>query len=156
MTFGEAVVAIRTVPPVNLNGDLDQDQKLVDTYHQEAMGTGFNFDMVDDPVEALLKLNEIAIAGSQSGHEDRPVGKHGYLQLIIPESCFIGWQSLCAEHIDWKFNISVDTPELFWMAAASGSQLHLRDGVQFLISALPDLIVRSSSSLRRPRRRVHG
>ena len=133
-----------TAPPVNLNGDWTKIRKLVDTYHQEAMGTGFNFDMVDDPVEVLLKLNEIAIAGSQSGHEDRPVGNMGICTIDHPRiASFVVTKSL-RRHIDWKFNISVDTPELFWMAAASGSQLHLRDGGSISASALLDLIVEAA------------
>ena len=133
-----------TVPPVNLNGDWTKIRKLVDTYHQEAMGTGFNFDMVDDPVEVLLKLNEIAIAGSQSGNEDRPVGNMGICTIDHPRiASFVVAKSL-RRHSDWKFNISVDTPELFWMAAASGSQLHLRDGGAISASALLDLIVEAA------------
>ena len=133
-----------TVPPVNLNGDWTKIRKLVDTYHQEAMGTGFNFDMVDDPVEVLLKLNEIAIAGSQSGNEDRPVGNMGICTIDHPRiASFVVAKSL-RRNIDWKFNISVDTPELFWIAAASGSQLHLRDGSAISASALLDLIVEAA------------
>lgn len=133
-----------TVPSVNLNGDWTKIRKLVDTYHQEAMGTGFNFDMVDDPVEVLLKLNEIAISGSQSGNEDRPVGNMGICTIDHPRiASFVVAKSL-RRSIDWKFNISVDTPELFWMAAASGSQLHLRDGGTISASALLDLIVEAA------------
>jgi ribonucleoside-diphosphate reductase alpha chain len=133
-----------TVPSVNLNGDWNKVRKLINTYHQEAMGTGFNFDMVDDPVEVLLKLNEIALLGSQSGNEDRPVGNMGICTIDHPRIASFVVTKFLRRNIDWKFNISVDTPELFWMAAASGSQLHLRDGNAISASALLDLIVEAA------------
>lgn len=133
-----------TVPPVNLNGDWDKIKMMIDTYHEEAMGTGFSFDSVKDPVEVLLRLNEIAVAGSRSGNEDRPVGNMGVCSIDHPQIAnFVVAKSL-RRNIDWKFNISVDTPELFWLSAASGSQWLLRDGSLVSASALLDLIVESA------------
>lgn len=133
-----------TVPPVNLNGDWSNIRKMVDTYHAEAMGTGFNFDMVNDPVDVLLKLNEIAVTGSKSGNEDRPVGNMGICSIDHPQIAnFVVAKSL-RRSFDWKFNISVDTPEVFWLAAESASTWRLRDGSSISASALLDLIVESA------------
>lgn len=133
-----------TVPPVNLNGDWSNIRKMVDTYHAEAMGTGFNFDIVSDPVEVLLKLNEIAVAGSKSGNEDRPVGNMGICSIDHPQiTNFVVAKSL-RRSLDWKFNISIDTPEVFWLAAESASNWRLRDGSVISASALLDLIVESA------------
>ena len=133
-----------TVPPVNLDGDWSTIRKMVDTYHIEAMGTGFNFDMVNDPVETLLKLNDIAVTGSKSGNEDRPVGNMGICSVDHPQIAnFVVAKSLRRD-LGWKFNISVDTPEIFWLAAESASSWKLRDGSTVSASALLDLIVESA------------
>lgn len=133
-----------TVPSVNLNGDWSKVKKIIDTYHEEAMGTGFNFDDVADPVEVLLQLNDIALAGSRSGNEDRPVGNMGVCSADHPQIAnFVVAKSL-RRNVDWKFNISVDTPELFWLSAMSGSQWRLRDGSAISASSLLDLIVEAA------------
>lgn len=133
-----------SVPSVNLNGDWAKIKTIVDTYHEEAMGTGFNFDEVSDPVEVLLRLNEIALAGSRSGNEDRPVGNMGICSADHPQIAnFVVAKSL-RRSIDWKFNISIDTPELFWLKAMSGEQWRLRDGNVISASSLLDLIVEAA------------
>src|SRR3989338_2416115 len=133
-----------TVPSVNLNGDWSKVKTIIDAYHEEAMGTGFNFDGVSDPVEVLLHLNEIAVAGSLSGKEDRPVGNMGVCSADHPQIAnFVVAKSL-RRGIDWKFNISIDTPELFWLSAMSGGQWRLRDGNVISASSLLDLIVEAA------------
>ncbi|MCL4354202.1 hypothetical protein M1349_01890 [Patescibacteria group bacterium] len=42
-----------SVPPVNLRGDLNLVKKVIGEYHQQGMGTGFNFNEVENPVFTL-------------------------------------------------------------------------------------------------------
>ena len=65
-------LAACAVQPVDLRGDLAQVKAIVDDYHRAGMGTGFTLDDVDDPVTVLRYLNGAAVAGANSGAEDRP------------------------------------------------------------------------------------
>jgi ribonucleoside-diphosphate reductase alpha chain len=117
-----------TVPPINLRSDIEMIRNQIDTYHQEAMGTGFNFDDTNDPVAMLLFLNDIAVKGSENGKEDRPVGNMGICGIDHPRIVeFITSKMLRREHL-WKFNISVNTPESFWIAVRENSLWTLKNG----------------------------
>lgn len=117
-----------TVPPISLRGDLSKIREVVDAYHQEAIGTGFNLDEVDDPVSMLLFLNEIAVQGSASSREDRPVGNMGICSIDHPRIVEFITSKQTRRNILWKFNISVNTPESFWLAVENDAKWTLRNG----------------------------
>jgi len=117
--YFERPLAACAVPPVDLRGDLAQVKTIVDGYHRAGMGTGFNLDGLDDPVGVLRYLNDIAVTGANSGHEDRPVGNMAILSLDHPAAEeFIG----CKLGADtrgeaWKFNISLHVTDAQMRAA---------------------------------------
>jgi len=133
-----------TVPPLSLRDDLNKIRKIVDTYHQEAMGTGFNLDEVDDPVSTLLFLNDIATQGAVSNKENRPVGNIGICSIDHPRIVdFITSKQICRNML-WKFNISVNTPESFWFAVQNDASWRLRNGETIYAKELFRLIVQSA------------
>ncbi|MGH8921875.1 MAG: ribonucleotide reductase N-terminal alpha domain-containing protein, partial [Actinomycetes bacterium] len=115
-------LAACAVPPVDLRGDLARVKTIVDSYHRAGMGTGFNLDEVDNPVEILRYLNDIAVAGACSGAEDRPVGNMAILSLDHPGAReFIGCKvGADARGEKWKFNLSLHVTDQ-QMRAALGS-----------------------------------
>jgi ribonucleoside-diphosphate reductase alpha chain len=119
-----------TVPPVDLRNHLAQVKEIVDRFHEEGMGTGFNLDDVDDPVAVLKYLNDIAIEGAHSGKEDRPVGNMAILSADHPqiEEFIKAKIDADAQGKEWKFNISVNAGSLFMEAAVNGTTYALRDG----------------------------
>lgn len=116
-----------TVPSISLRGDLSKIREVVDTYHQEAIGTGFNFDEVDDPVSMLLFLNEVAVQGAASSKEDRPVGNMGIYSIDHPRIVEFITSKQTRRNMLWKFNISVNTPESFWLAVENDARWTLRN-----------------------------
>lgn len=119
-----------SVPPVNLRGDLRSIKKVVDGYHADGMGTGFNLDDVDDPVSVLRFLNHVAVQGVASGVEERPVGNMATLSIHHPRILdFIDAKAGVESNGEvWKFNISVDATDGFMRAVARGNSYRLRDG----------------------------
>lgn len=117
-----------TVPKIDLRKDLDSVKRIIDSYHQDAMGTGFNLSDTDDPVASLLYLNEVAVNGSKSGKEDRPVGNIAICRVDHPRILEFVSSKKNNPNIEWKFNISVDTPKEFWEAVENDNDWKLSDG----------------------------
>lgn len=123
------------VPPLGLKGDLGRIRQVVDAYHRQGMGTGFNLDEAEDPVSLLRYLNDIAVEGARSGKEERPVGNMGVLSVYHPKiRDFIAAKT--AQDRQWKFNISVNIDDDFMEAESQGKQIQLRDGTQINASIL--------------------
>ncbi|WP_410646539.1 hypothetical protein [Amycolatopsis sp. cmx-4-54] len=116
-------LAACAVPPVDLRGDLASVKTIVDDYHRAGMGTGFALDELDDPVGVLRYLNDIAVTGANSGHEDRPVGNMAILALDHPAAeQFIGCKvGADARGEAWKFNISLHVTDAQMRAALGGA-----------------------------------
>ncbi len=133
-----------SVPPVDLRGDFSLVKKIVDAYHQEAMGTGFDLSFVDDPVSTLLFLNSVAVSGVESGKEDRPVGNMATCKVDHPKIVEFITSKLDRPEVDWKFNISVDTPILFWESLLREGNWRLRDGNVIKSRELFNLMVKSA------------
>jgi ribonucleoside-diphosphate reductase alpha chain len=133
-----------TVPSVDLRGDLKLVKKTVDSYHQEAMGTGFNLSDVDDPVAVLLFLNNVAVSGAESGTEDRPVGNMAICRIDHPMIIDFIQSKRHRRDINWKFNISVDVPERFWQAIETNSVWTLTNGKTILANDLFQVLVESA------------
>lgn len=118
-----------TVPPIDLRSDLKSIKKLLDRYHEDGMGTGFNLNDTVDPVSTLKFLNDIAIDGAHRGNEDRPVGNmavlsahHPLIQEFIRAKTFSD-----ALGETWKFNISVDATDAFMSAVMANTDYKLWD-----------------------------
>lgn len=128
------------VPDINLNGDVSLIKKVVDTYHEEGMGTGFNLDDVQDPAQTLLMLNEIALEGSAGGLEDRPVGNMAICDVYHPRIVDFIVSKLLRRGTLWKFNISVNTPSSFWEAVTKDQKITLRNGMSIYAKELLDMM----------------
>lgn len=115
------------VPPISLRSDLQSIKRTVDSYHVQGMGTGFNFDEVDDPVAMLRYLNDVAIDGAKSGKEERPVGNMGVLSVYHPRIREFVRAKLDRSH-EWKFNVSVNIDDAFMDAVFADGEVPLRDG----------------------------
>ena len=128
--YQERPLSACTVPPVDLRKDLAAARTIVDRFHMEGMGTGFNLDTTDDPAGVLGVLNDSAVAGARSGREDRPVGNMAVLSVHHPKILdFISAKTGAdGRGEDWKFNISVDASDEFMAAAAAGQDYALWDG----------------------------
>ena len=63
-----------TIPPVDLQTNFRQVKQTIDDFHQKGMGTGFNLNNTENPIQILKFLNDVAVEGANSGREDRPVG----------------------------------------------------------------------------------
>lgn len=133
-----------TVPPLSLRGDLVRIREMVNSYHQEAMGTGFNFDEVDDPVSLLLFLNNLAVQGAASSKEDRPVGNMGICSIDHPRIVEFITSKQTRRDMLWKFNISVNTPESFWLAVQNDTLWRLRNGDAVYAKELFQLMAQSA------------
>jgi ribonucleoside-diphosphate reductase alpha chain len=132
-----------TVPPISLREDISKIKRMVDTYHQEGLGTGFNFDSLDDPLPMLYFLNEVAVNGASSGQEDRPVGNMGMLSVNHPRIK----EFICAKvnlDIAWKFNISVNVNDEFILAYRKNGKYPLSNGGEYYAKEVLDLIAAAS------------
>lgn len=130
--YNDKALSACTVPPVNLQGDLRVVKQMIDRFHEDGMGTGFNLSDTDDPVRVLKSLNQIAIEGANSGREDRPVGNMAILSVHHPKilefiEAKVGADSRGEE---WRFNISVDASDDFMNAVLKNGEYTLLDGTR--------------------------
>jgi len=135
------------LPPVDLRGDIERIKQIVDHYHEQGMGTGFNFDDVDDPVTMLLYLNDIAIKGLESGRQDRPVGNMGLISVDHPKIVeFAKVKDNKRKNERWIFNTSINIPSKFMDAVKKNEEFELRNGIKINANAIFDLISESAYS----------
>ena len=128
------------IPPISLREDLEKIRHMVNTYHQEAIGTGFNFDEASDPIAMLYFLNEVAVEGANSGNEERPVGNIAILSIDNPNIREFVRAKVNRSDIDWKFNISVNVTAEFMLALQKKTKYLLKDGDEFYAEEIFDLI----------------
>lgn len=116
------------VPPVDLGGDLEKVKMIVDYFHNSGMGTGFNFDEIDDPVEIIQYLNQIGVEGQKSDKQLRPVGNMGSLSITHPKIIdFIEIKNNRKDH-PWVFNFSVNLDEDKINKIKQGTMITLKNG----------------------------
>lgn len=132
-----------TVPPISLHADMKAIKTMVNIYHQEGLGTGFNFDNLSDPLPMLFFLNEVAVEGAASGQEDRPVGNMGLLSVNHPKIKEFICAKMNSEMI-WKFNISVNINDEFILAYRKGGKYSLSNGQEYYAKEIFDLIAAAS------------
>lgn len=126
------------MPPISLLSDLKLIRAKIDTLHQQGMGTGFNLSDTDTPIEILRALNNIALNGSESGLEERPVGNMATMSVYHPAILdFINIKKYAPrDNEPWKFNISVDLDEAFFDALEANLDITLRDGTHIAASEI--------------------
>lgn len=103
----DAPLSACTVPKVDLKNDLSLVKTIVDKYHIDGMGTGFNFDEIEDPIPIIEYLNGIWAEWQRSGNQLRPVWNMWVLSIDHPkllEFINVKNQKLWEQ---WVFNFSV-------------------------------------------------
>lgn len=128
--FTDRPLSACVMPPVDLKADFKKIKQIVNQYHQDGMGTGYNLDDVSDPVAMLKALNQLAVEGAKSQKEQRPVGNMAILNVhscAIEEFVMVKVGS-DERGEDWKFNISVDIDDEFMDAVDQNTQFTLTNG----------------------------
>ena len=128
--FKDRPLSACVVPPVDLRGDLSKVKEIVDEYHQDGMGTGFDLSDLAEPVSVLRFLNNVAIDGAGSGKEQRPVGNMATLHVSHPKILeFVNVKVGADDRKEkWKFNISVNVSDAFMQAVINNCEFSLEDG----------------------------
>lgn len=128
--YSDKPLSAVTVPPISLLDSRNKIKQIIDSYHQDAIGTGFNLDETDDPAETLRFINKVAVDGANSGKEDRPVGNMAVLSVHHPKILdFIASKIGAHTRGDvWKFNISVDASAEYMEAVKLNKEYKLWNG----------------------------
>jgi len=126
--YNKKPLAACALPPIDLLKDFAKAEKIINSYHENGMGTGFDLNQTKDPVKTLKILNKIAIKGAESGREDRPVGNMATLSIHHPAILRFIDAKLNANREKWKFNISVDITDEFLQAVEKNSKYSLTNG----------------------------
>lgn len=118
------------MPPVNLKADFKKIKSMVDTYHQDGMGTGYNLSDEKNPLDILFSLNNIALEGARSKKEQRPVGNMAILNVYHPsiEEFIHAKIEIDKQTNKSIFNISIDVDDNFMRAVKNDTTIELHDG----------------------------
>lgn len=145
--YEDKPLAACSVPSVDLRRDLSKVKTIVDHYHNQGMGTGFNFDEVEDPVSTLLYLNDIALENAKNGKQDRPVGNMGLISINHPKiEEFIHAKDKEQKNKEWMFNISINLKEDFIAPLKNKRDYTLADGKKVNSNLLMNIIAESACS----------
>ena len=128
------------VPDISDKTSYEDLRRIINTYHQEAMGTGFTLNGFNKIVEQILNLNNIAVDGSISGMEDRPVGNMAICGVDHPEIIDFITLKMLRPDVRWKFNLSVDTSDHFWQMVDADSIFSLKNNYTVRAGELLDLM----------------
>lgn len=139
----EATLSACAVPPVDLKQNLAKVKDTVDNYHFNGMGTGFNFDDIDDPVEVIEYLNMIGDRGQKNEKQLRPVGNMGVLSMDHPKLIdFINIKnSSLNKH--WVFNFSILVDKKNIQKILNKEPIIARDGTSIPSEKLLKIIAQS-------------
>lgn len=130
-----------SVPPVDFQRDVESVKQTVDTYHEEGMGTGFNLDEAEKPIETLEFLNKIAVEGFQTDKQHRPVGNMAIMRVDNPAiKEFVEIKRESGDK-DWKFNLSVNVTDEFMQCYYDDIPFELTNGEEVDAGELMDIIV---------------
>ncbi|MDD2647026.1 MAG: ribonucleotide reductase N-terminal alpha domain-containing protein [Patescibacteria group bacterium] len=131
------------VPSVDLGGDLSRVKRVVDNLHNSGMGTGFNFDDIEDPTPIIEYLNNIAIEGQASDKQLRPVGNMGSLAITHPRITDFIQIKNAHKNRPWIFNFSVNVDEDSAHKIKNGEPIISKDGRTVSSTEIIDQMARS-------------
>lgn len=128
--FDKVPLSACVVPPVELKEDWKKIKAKVDELHFQGMGTGFNFDETDQPVELIKFLNQVGLDGKKDERQLRPVGNIGTMSLDNPKILeFINLKDNAEiGHEDWVFNLSVSLDNNQIDQILNNEEIVLRNG----------------------------
>lgn len=108
------------VIPIDLRADLQKIKESVSPYFESAMGSGFDFSELDNPVEKLKELNNITKQIEQNC--ERPVASMGMLRVNHPRILEFINAKKHEDFLEWRFNISVSITDDFMQELKNGSK----------------------------------
>jgi len=128
--FHQRPLSACVMPPVNLKEDFKKVTALVNKYHQDGMGTGYNLSDEKDPVGMLAALNKVAVDGARDNNEQRPVGNMAILNVYSPaiQDFIAAKLEIDSQAEQSKFNISIDVDDEFMHAVKHDTNYMLQDG----------------------------
>ena len=139
--FDEAPLSACAVPPVNLCGDMDEVKTIVDSYHFNGMGTGFNFDSLKDPIGTIEYLNQVGVTGQNNKAQLRPVGNMGVISIDHPKILeYIKIKMDSNRNKKWVFNFSINITDDILSKMVAGDYITLRNGKRISTEKLLDQI----------------
>jgi len=116
---------------------------VAENYYNLNMGSGYNLDRFDNPVDALLTLNSHAKHLEKAGSCERYIGNIAHVGIAHP--AVIEFAQAKTTHLGLKhFNISIDLSEAFMEAVASNGSYILRNGNLVSAVKLWDIIVQNA------------
>lgn len=119
-----------SIPAIKLSTQThEQISKIVGSYHTRGMGTGFCLDDLDNQIEMVKYLNDLAIKEVQTGQIERSVGNMGVLSIDHPQVlAFISLKRDNPQIKEWKFNLSVNLTDKFLTALNNNELFPLKNG----------------------------
>jgi ribonucleoside-diphosphate reductase alpha chain len=125
--------------PIDPRGSKFDQERILERYYAQNMGTGMNLDAAIDPCSTVIRLNEHAAAFEGNGHCERYVGNIAHIDIDHPRILeFIELKSNVANLI--HFNLSINVTESFQAALIGGGSWRLRDGTKISAPLLWDRI----------------
>ncbi len=131
------------VPPIDLRKAPGQIKKNIDNFHFNGMGTGFNFDYIEDPTPLIEYLNQIGIDGQNNRKQLRPVGNMGTLSIDHPKITEFIQLKTKAKNKQWVFNFSVNIPNAILEKILKKNSITLKNGQKFKVEEILDIIAES-------------
>lgn len=146
----EVPLAACTVPQVDLKGDLDKVKGIVDSLHFSGMGTGFNFDDIENPIPIIEYLNNIGVSLLESDRHLRPVGNMGVLSITHPKIIDFINAKREKTNAKWVFNFSVSIKDEDLEKIKQGKNITKKDGEEVPSGELLDEMAKSIYSSGEP------
>jgi len=139
----ETPMSACTVPKIDLAGDFLKIRDTVKYFHLSGMGTGFNFDELEDPIPMVESLNKIGISDLESGKHLRPVGNMGVISITHPK--MIDFINAKNESLNkkWVFNFSVLVDNKNLEKIKKGENITTNSGQKISSDGLLDEIAKS-------------
>lgn len=141
--FNDAPLSACSVPPVDLRNNLKDVKKTVDGYHFSGMGTGFNFDDLENPIDIIEYLNQVGIDGQNNEAQLRPVGNMGTISIDHPQILDFIKIKTSDKDKQWVFNFSVNIPDDIIEKISNKKTIALRNGENISTEKLLDEISES-------------
>lgn len=134
-------------PILNLDDSFSIKKTKIERFHRAGMGTGFNLNCSDNPVQSLLELNTIALQGLKDKLQRRPVGNTAILSVNHPRiEEFITAKATLEEGKEWAFNIMISISDKFMKALEKTELFHLENGSVIQTTELFNLICEAAWS----------
>lgn len=127
--YNDKPLSACTVPSLNWGRERHLIEQQLTQLRLGGMGTGFNFDELEDPIAMIKKINDLSVQLQTSGQQDRPVGNMGVLSIYHPRIFdYIRLKTQAAGHDISCFNISVNIDAAFMQAVEQDAPISLWDG----------------------------